>query len=147
MSPFLTRHFALLLHDACIDKWIKRYHDNRRGEPRTPYTVGKYMKNEDVSSEYGGWSDEGTEMFNMLGGIVEDDRKSGNAREAEEWVLESLKEQVGGGARMRTNREMDPSALQRTVGTIGCYQQLIECVDQPQLTTHTPVKNVQTAVS
>jgi len=77
--------------------------------------VGKYTKNEDASSEYGGWSEEGIEMFNMLGGIVEDDRKSRNARDAEEWVLESLREQVGGGAQMRNNREMDPSALQRAV--------------------------------
>ena len=49
-------------------------------------------------------------MFNMLGGIVEDDRKSRNARDTEEWVLESLREQVGGGVQMRKNREMDPSA-------------------------------------
>ena len=104
--------FALLLYDAYIDKWIKRYHEDRRGEPRTPRMVGKYTKNEDASSEYGGWSDEGIEMFNMLGGIVEDDRKSRNARDAEEWVLKSLREQVGGGTRMR---EMDPSAVQRAV--------------------------------
>ncbi|KAI2495577.1 hypothetical protein MHU86_18936 [Fragilaria crotonensis] len=104
--------FALLLYDAYIDKWIKRYHEDRRGEPRTPRMVGKYTKNEDSSSEYGGWSDEGIEMFNMLGGIVEDDRKSRNARDAEEWVLKSLRERVGGGTRMR---EMDPSAVQRAV--------------------------------
>ena len=107
--------FALLLYDAYIDKWIKRYHEDRRGEPRTPRMVGKYTKNEDAPSEYGGWSEEGIEMFNMLGGIVDDDRKSRNARDAEEWVLESLREQVGGGAQMRNNREMDPSALQRAV--------------------------------
>ena len=51
-------------------------------------------------------------MFNMLGGIVEEDRKSRNAKDAEEWVLKSLREQVGGGTRMR---EMDPSAVQRAV--------------------------------
>ena len=107
--------FALLLYDAYIDKWIKRYHEDRRGEPRTPRMVGKYTKNEDASSEYGGWSDEGIEMFNMLGEIVDDDRKSRNARDAEEWVLESLREKVGGGTQMRNNTEMDPSAVQRAV--------------------------------
>ena len=77
--------------------------------------VGKYTKNEDSSSEYGGWSEEGIELFNALGEIVEDDRKSRNARDAEEWVLESLREQVGGRTRMRNDREMDPSAVQRAV--------------------------------
>ncbi len=47
----------------------------QEGEPRTPRMVRKYTKSEEAFSEHGGWSDKGIEMLNMLGGIVEDDRK------------------------------------------------------------------------
>jgi hypothetical protein len=102
--------------------------------------VEKDTKNEDASSEYGSWSNEGTEMFNMLGGIVEDNRKRRNARDAEEWVLESLREQVGGGARIRNTREMDPSALQRAVDKSTQDQCIHRVVDSSQLIESTAIE-------
>jgi len=51
--------FALLLYDAYIDKWIKRYHQDRRGEPRLKRIVGKYTQTDGASNESGGWSEEG----------------------------------------------------------------------------------------
>ena len=43
--------FALLLYDAYIDKWIKRYHQDRKGEPRSKRIVGKYTQTDGASME------------------------------------------------------------------------------------------------
>jgi hypothetical protein len=106
--------FALLLYDAYIDKWIKRYHQDRNGEPRSKRIVGKYTHHTDgASNEYGGWSEEGIRRFNQLCEMVQEDRASRNARDAEEWLMNSLRQQAGGGAQMESEREIDHAALQR----------------------------------
>ena len=107
--------FALLLYDAYINKWIKRYHEDRRGEPRSKRIVGKYTQTDGASTEYGGWSEEGIHRFNLLCEMVQEDRNSRNAREAEDWLMDSLRQQAGGGAQMGTEREIDQAALQRSL--------------------------------
>ncbi|KAI2501822.1 hypothetical protein MHU86_12660 [Fragilaria crotonensis] len=109
--------FALLLYDAYIDKWIKRYHEDRRGDPRSKRIVGKYTHTDGgTSNEYGGWTEEGILQFNVLCEMVQEDRASRNARDAEEWLMNSLRQQAGGaGARMGQERETDHTALQRSL--------------------------------
>ena len=104
--------FALLLYDAYIDKWIMRYHQDRRGEPRSKRIVGKYTQTNGASTEYGGWSEEGIRRFNQLCEMIQDDRNSRNARDAEEWLMNSLRVQAGGGAEMAAEKVLDHAALQ-----------------------------------
>ena len=111
----LDEAFALLLYDAYIHKWIKRYHEDRRGEPRSKRIVGKYTHTDGASTEYGGWGEEGIHRFNQLCEMVQEDRNSRNAREAEDWVMNSLRQQAGGGAQLGTEREIDQAALQRSL--------------------------------
>jgi len=48
--------------------------------------------------------------------MVQEDRASRNARDAEEWLMNSLRQQAGGaGARMGQERETDHTALQRSL--------------------------------
>jgi hypothetical protein len=104
--------FALLLYDAYIDKWIMRYHQDRRGEPQSKRIVGKYTQTNGASTEYGGWSEEGIRRFNQLCEMIQDDRNSRNARDAEEWLMNSLRVQAGGGAEMAAEKVLDHAALQ-----------------------------------
>ena len=104
--------FALLLYDAYIDKWIMRYHQDRRGEPRSKRIVGKYTQTNGASTEYGGWGEEGIRRFNQLCEMIQDDRNSRNARDAEEWLMNSLRVQAGGGAEMAAEKVLDHAALQ-----------------------------------
>lgn len=107
--------FALLLYDAYIDKWIIRYHQDRRGEPHSKRIAGKYTQKNGTSTEYGGWSEEGIRRFNQLCEMVQDDRKSRNARDAEEWLKNTLREQAGGQSMMAADRVVDHAALQLTL--------------------------------
>jgi hypothetical protein len=107
--------FALLLYDAYIHKWIKRYHEDRRGEPRSKRIVGKYTQTDGASTEYGGWGEEGIHRFNQLCEMVKEDRNSRNAVEAEDWLMNSLRQQAGGGAQLGNEREIDQAALQRSL--------------------------------
>ena len=43
--------------------------------------------------------------------MVQEDRASQNARDAEEWLMNSLRQQAGGGALMGSEREIDHAAL------------------------------------
>ena len=106
--------FALLLYDAYVDKWIIRYHQDRRGEPRSKRMVGRYTQADagGASNEYGGWSEEGICRFNQFCEIVQEDRASRNARDAEVWLMNGLRQQAGGGEQMGDDREINHTALQ-----------------------------------
>ena len=62
--------------------------------------MGKYTQTNGASKEYGGLSEEGICRFNQLCEMIQDDRNSRNARDAEEWLINSLRVQAGGGAQM-----------------------------------------------
>ena len=107
--------FALLLYEAYIDKWIKRYHEDRRGEARSKRIVGRYTKTDGSSAEYGGWSEEGILRFNQLCEMVSADRASRNANDAEEWLMITLRQQAGGVAQMGPERVIDHARLQESL--------------------------------
>jgi hypothetical protein len=44
--------------------------------------------------------------------MIQDDRNSQNARDAEEWLMNSLRVQAGGGAEMAAEKVLDHAALQ-----------------------------------
>jgi hypothetical protein len=75
--------FALLLYKNYIDKWIKRYHEDRRGEERTKRIAGRYTRSSIGCCEYGGWGKDGVLRFNELCQMVQEDRASRNAKEAD----------------------------------------------------------------
>ena len=76
--------------------------------------VGKYTQTDGASNEYGGSSEEGRQ-FNQLSEMVQEDRASRNARDAEEWLMSSLGQQAGGGALMGFEREIDHAVLQESL--------------------------------
>jgi hypothetical protein len=43
--------------------------------------------------------------------MMQEDRASWNARDAKEWLMNSLRQQAGGGALMGSEREIDHAAL------------------------------------
>ncbi|KAI2498085.1 hypothetical protein MHU86_16395 [Fragilaria crotonensis] len=88
--------FALLLYENYIEKWITRYHAERRGEKADTKITGKYTSSVMDHCLYGGWSAEGVARFNDLSMFVDRDRKSANAKKAEEEVLLSLRRQKFG---------------------------------------------------
>ena len=99
--------FALLLFENYIDKWIKRYHEDKNGDQKSKRVAGRYNKSNIGYSEYGGWSENGTLRFNELCEMVQDDRASRNAREVETQLLASLRRQAGEGATRANEREVD----------------------------------------
>lgn len=88
--------FALLLYENYIEKWITRYHTERRGEKADTKITGKYTSSVMDHCLYGGWSAEGVARFNELSMLVDRDRKSANAKKAEEEVLLALRRQKFG---------------------------------------------------
>jgi hypothetical protein len=110
--------FALLLFENYIDKWIKRYHEDKNGDEKSKRMAGRYTKSNIGYSEYGGWSEDGVLRFNELCEMVQDDRASRNAREVETQLLASLRRQAGEGATgaARSNeREVDYSDSLRSL--------------------------------
>ena len=83
--------FAILLYENYIDKWIARYHMERRGEKPGGKAKGKYTSSVTDHCLYGGWSAEGVTRFNALCAIVDKDRKSADAKKAEDAVLLALR--------------------------------------------------------
>ncbi len=83
--------FAILLYENYIDKWIARYHMERRGEKPGGKSKGKYTSSVTDHCLYGGWSAEGVTRFNALCAIVDKDRKSADAKKAEDAVLLALR--------------------------------------------------------
>lgn len=98
-----------------MDKWIERYHDEKRGEPGKKRIAGRYTKSSIGYCEYGGWSEDGVLRFNELCKMVQEDRASRNAREAEEQLLASLRRQAGQEAERSNEREIDYSDSQRSL--------------------------------
>lgn len=107
--------FALLMYENYMDKWIERYHDEKRGEPGKKRIAGRYTKSSIGYCEYGGWSEDGVLRFNELCKMVQEDRASRNAREAEEQLLASLRRQAGQEAERSNEREIDYSDSQRSL--------------------------------
>ena len=83
--------FAILLYENYIEKWIARYHTERRGEKPHGKAKGKYTSSVTDHCLYGGWSAEGVTRFNALCAIVDEDRKSTDAKKAEDAVLLALR--------------------------------------------------------
>jgi hypothetical protein len=83
--------FAILLYENYIGKWIARYHAERRGEKPQGKTKGKYTSSVTDHCLYGGWSAQGVARFNNLCAIIDNDRKSEKASEAENAVLLELR--------------------------------------------------------
>jgi hypothetical protein len=83
--------FAILLYENYIGKWIARYHAERRGEKPQGKTKGKYTSSITDHCLYGGWSAQGVARFNHLCAIIDKDRKSEKAAEAENTVLLALR--------------------------------------------------------
>jgi hypothetical protein len=88
--------FAILLYKNYIEKWITRYHTERRGEKVDTKIKGKYTSSVLDHCLYGGWSAEGVARFNDLSILVDRDRKSANAKKAEDEVLLALRRQKFG---------------------------------------------------
>ena len=85
--------FALILYENYIDKWIARYHNPIADGERGKKILGKYTRSSVGYSEYGGWSEEGVIRFNQLCQTVVEDRCCRNAKEAEDQVMQSLRQQ------------------------------------------------------
>ena len=83
--------FAILLYENYIEKWITRYHKEQQGEKVDKRITGKYTSSVMDHCLYGGWSAEGVARFNELCGIVDRDRRSADAKKAEDEVLLALR--------------------------------------------------------
>lgn len=88
--------FAILIYENYIDKWIAKFHMERRGEKSTGNLKGKYTSPVNDEILYGGWSAEGVARFNALSKLVEDDRASPVAKDAEDEVLRALRREKFG---------------------------------------------------
>ena len=124
--------FALLLYENYIGKWITRYHNPPPPGEKGKKIMGKYTRSSIGYAEYGGWCEEGVIRFNELCAIVVEDRKSRNAKDAEERVMLSLRrlkygEQVQNGA-ANGNDELSivdsERSLERNVGIVNAFIEL-----------------------
>ena len=125
--------FALVMYENYIEKWITRYHNPSQQGARATKILGKYTGNSIRCSEYGGWSTQGMERFNELCSLVEADRSSRNAREAEEQVMLSLRrtrfgEQPSQNGEANMNDQQTIMDLERTlernVGIVNAFIEL-----------------------
>jgi hypothetical protein len=125
--------FGLVLYENYIDKWITKYHNpSTHGEGRGKKILGKYTRSSVGYTEYGGWSEEGVLRFNELCSLVEEDRRSRNAREAEEQVMLSLRQQRFGeqsrnGVENRNDQQSiidSERSLERNVEIVNAYIEL-----------------------
>jgi hypothetical protein len=88
--------FALLIYENYIEKWIVRYHLERRGEKADGNIKGKYTSSINNECMYGGWSAEGIARYNELSEKVILDRQSEQAKAAEDAVLLALRSEKFG---------------------------------------------------
>ena len=100
--------FAILLYENYIDKWISRYHAEKRGEKPKGKMTGKYTSTIADSCLYGGWSVEGVARFNELCAIVDKDRKTDYAKKAEDEVLLKLRQRKFGDSVDTNGNLIDP---------------------------------------
>jgi hypothetical protein len=125
--------FGLVLYKNYIDKWITKcdHSPSSQGE-RGKKILGKYTQSSVGYTEYGGWREEGVLQFNELCSLVEEDRSSRNAREAEEQVMLSLQrqrygEQPQNGAVNRNDQQSiidSEKSLERNVEIVNAYIEL-----------------------
>ena len=124
--------FGLVLYENYIDKWITKYHNPSSQGERGKKILGKYTRSSVGYTEYGGWSEEGVLRFNELCSLVEEDRSSRNASEAEEQVMLSLRQQRFGeqspnGVVNRNDQQSiidSERSLERNVEIVNAYIEL-----------------------
>jgi hypothetical protein len=113
--------FAILVYENYIDKWIRKFNCEQRGELgedtneiekriKGRYTAGTTTRAANIM--YGGWSDEGLIRFNQLCRLVAIDRQNENATQMEEQVLQRLREKRYGSSGNNDNMETDDMMLQ-----------------------------------
>lgn len=88
--------FAILIYENYIEKWIARFHLERRGEKAEGNMKGKYTSSVNNECMYGGWSAAGIARYNELSSLVIQDRQSEQARAAEDAVLLVLRREKFG---------------------------------------------------
>ncbi|KAI2507426.1 hypothetical protein MHU86_7039 [Fragilaria crotonensis] len=119
--------FALILYENYIDKWITRYHNPIADGERGKKILGKYTRSSVGYSEYGGWSEEGVIRFNQLCQTVVEDRCSRNAKEAEDQVMQSLRQQRFG--EQDQNSAMNGNDRQSIVDSERSLERNVEIVN------------------
>ena len=85
-----------------------RYHLEKRGEKPKGKIKGRYTSTIADSCLYGGWSAEGVARFNELCAIVDNDRKTDNAKKAEDDVLLKLRQRKFGDSVDADGNLIDP---------------------------------------
>jgi hypothetical protein len=96
--------FGLLLYENYVDKWIHKYHDERRTlQPSMLISTaekkkrgatkirGKYTKGSMGNCEFGGWSERGMRRFNELCQTVAEDRQDPKAQTMEGYLLQEIR--------------------------------------------------------
>jgi hypothetical protein len=83
--------FAILIYENYIDKWIAKFHMERRGAKTIPTIKSKYTSSVNDQCLYGGWSTDGIARFNNLCALVQKDRLTEGAKKAEDEVLLALR--------------------------------------------------------
>jgi hypothetical protein len=95
--------FGLLLYENYVDKWIQKYHDERRtllpsmlstAEKKKRGATkmrGKYTTGSVGNCEFGGWSERGMRRFNELCDTVEEDRNDPKAQIMEGYLLKEIR--------------------------------------------------------
>ena len=83
--------FAILIYENCIDKWIAKFHMERRGAKTIATIKSKYTSSVNDQCLYGGWSTDGIARFNNLCALVQKDRLTEGAKKAEDEVLLALR--------------------------------------------------------
>ena len=95
--------FGLLLYENYVDKWIQKYHHERRTLlPSMLSTAekkklgatkmrGKYTTGSVGNCEFGGWSEKGMRRFNELCDTVAEDRNDPKAQIMEGYLLKEIR--------------------------------------------------------